>query len=58
MSKTHKDVMKYFDKNEVKKRRGEASARFKAERQRKDDTRLFKRELNFTTWLERTADKD
>jgi hypothetical protein len=58
MSKTHKDVMKYFDKNEVKKRRGEASARFKAERKRKDDTRLFKRELNFTTWLERTADKD
>jgi hypothetical protein len=58
MSKTHKDVMKYFDKNEVKKRRGEASARFKAERKRKDDTRLFKRELNFTTWLEQTADKD
>ena len=58
MSKTHKDVMKYFDKNEVKKRRGEASARFKAERKRKDDNRLFKRELNFTTWLERTADKD
>ena len=58
MSKTNKDVMKYFDKNEVKKRRGEASSRFKAERKRKDDNRLFKRELNFTTWLERTADKD
>jgi hypothetical protein len=58
MSKTHKDIMKYFDKNEAKKRRGEASARFKAERKRKDDNRLFKRELNFTTWLERTADKD
>lgn len=58
MSKTHKDVMKYFDKNEVKKRRGEASARFKAERKRKDDTRLFKRELNFTTWLEKTSQEN
>lgn len=51
MSKTHKDVMKYFDKNEAKKRRSEASARFKVERKRKDDKRFYA----FTTWLEKTA---
>lgn len=58
MSKTHKDVMKYFDKNEVKKRRGEASARFKAERKRKDDTRLFKREVSFINYIMQTSQEN
>jgi hypothetical protein len=54
MSKTHKDVMKYFDKQVGKKREGGASARFKTERKRKDERKLFR----FTTWLEQTAPKD
>ena len=55
MSKTYKDVARLFDTNKAKKRKGEASARFKAEKKRKDDTRLFKREVKFVSWLEKTA---
>ena len=54
MSKTHKDVMKFFDKNQPKKRRSEASARFKTERKRKDERKLYA----FTTWIERTAQEN
>ena len=58
MSKTYKDVVNLLDTRSVKKRRGEASSRFKAEKLRKDDTRLFKREVKFVSWLERTAGDD
>lgn len=58
MSKTYKDVVNLFDTRVVKKRRGEASARFKAEKLRKDDTRLFKREVKFVSWIEQTAGDD
>lgn len=54
MSKTHKDVMKYFDKDQTKKRERKASMRFKTEKKRKDDKRFY----NFTTWIERTAQED
>ncbi len=54
MSKTHKDVMKYFDKDQAKKRERKAQLRFKTEHKRKDDKRFY----NFTTWIERTAQED
>lgn len=57
MSKTHKDVMKYFDKDQAKKRERKALLRFKTEHKRKDDKRE-QRFYNFTTWIERTAEKD
>jgi hypothetical protein len=58
MSKTYKDVVSLFDTSKTKKRRGEASARFKSERKRKDDDKLFKREVKFVSWLERTSQDD
>ena len=57
MSKTHKDVVKYFDKQLDKKRRGEASARFKREKS-KQDQRLFKREVSFTNYIMQTSQED
>jgi len=51
-------LLNLLDTRSVKKRRGEASSRFKAEKLRKDDTRLFKREVKFVSWLERTAQDD
>ena len=51
MSKTYKDVVKLFDTNKTKKRGSQASKRFKTERKRRDDRKLY----SFTTWLEKTA---
>jgi hypothetical protein len=58
MSKTYKDVVSLFDTKKAERRRGEASARFKSERKRKDDDKLFKREVKFVSWLERTSQDD
>lgn len=58
MSKTYKDVVSLFDTSKTKKRRGEASARFKHEKQRKSDERLFKREVNFTNYIIETSKED
>ena len=54
MSKTYKDVVKLFDTNKAKKRGSQASARFKTEKKRRDERKLY----NFTTWIERTAKED
>ena len=54
MSKTYKDVVKLFDTTQAKKRESKASQRFKAERKRRDERKLY----SFTTWLERTAPQD
>lgn len=54
MSKTYKDAVKMFDTTKAKKRRGEASGRFKTERKRtsrRDERKLY----SFTTWIERTS---
>lgn len=58
MSKTYKDAVNLLDTGKAKKRRGEASARFKAERKRKDDTRLFKREVSFINYIIKSAQED
>ena len=58
MSKTYKDVVKLFDTTKAKKRDSGASARFKAERKRKDDAKLFKREVNFTNYIIETSKED
>jgi hypothetical protein len=68
MSKTYKDILNLFDASAVKKRGGEASARFKTEqrhnktakrtRSTRADDRLFKHEVRFVSWLERTASED
>ena len=58
MSKTYKDVVNLLDTTKGKKRRGEASARFKHEKLRKSDERLFKREVRFVSWIERTSQDD
>ena len=54
MSKTYKDAVKLFDTTKAKKRRSEASGRFKTERKRRDERKLY----SFTTWIERTAQED
>ena len=54
MSKTYKDVVKLFDTTKAKKRESKASQRFKAEKRKKDERKLY----SFTTWLERTAPQD
>ena len=43
--------------DQVKKRRGEASARFKRERAKQDE-RLFKREVTFTNYIIETSKED
>jgi hypothetical protein len=53
MSKTYKDL-RLLDNAKAKKQERKASVRFKTERKRKDDKRFYA----FTTWLERTAQKD
>jgi len=59
MSKTYKDVVKMFDKQTGKKRRSEASARFKREQLRRKTTeRLFKREVNFTNYIIQSSQED
>jgi hypothetical protein len=59
MSKTYKDLraFKALDKTSSVKRPKDALRRFKREKA-KSDNALFKRELHFTTWLERTAQED
>ena len=57
MSKNHKDVKK-MDSAKAKTQAHKVAVRFKTERTRKADTRLFKQELRFTTWIERTAQDD
>jgi hypothetical protein len=58
MSKTFRYlVTNKLTGEQVKKRRGEASARFKRDKTKQDE-RLFKREVAFTTWLERTTKDD
>ena len=56
MSKTK--LIKLLDKTPAQKQERKASVRFKTERTRKADTRLFKQEMRFTPWIERIADKD
>jgi hypothetical protein len=58
MSKTYKDLTKMFDTSKTKKHRGEASARFKIERKRKDNDKLFKREVNFVNYIMQTSQED
>jgi hypothetical protein len=61
MSKTFKDLrqLQPLTKIQSEKSRGDASRRFKREQLRHQaTTKLFKRELNFTTYLMHTAEKD
>lgn len=61
MSKTFRHLMvNKFDTTQTKKRGSEASQRFNTKRikQRKTEDRLFKREIHFTTYIERTAQED
>jgi hypothetical protein len=58
MSKTIRFLMpNTFTGKKEKKRGGEAAARLHKTRHR-DTTKLFKREVAFTTWLERTSKDD
>jgi len=50
MSKTYKDL-RLLDNAKAKKQERKASVRFKTEKKRRDDRKLYA----FTTWLERTA---
>lgn len=54
MSKTHKDVVRMLDTAKAKKQESKASQRFKSEKKRRDERKLYA----FTTWLERTAPQD
>jgi hypothetical protein len=54
MGKTYKDVVSLFDTTKAKKRERKVSQRFKTERKRRDERKLYA----FTTWLERTAPQD
>ena len=53
-----KGLIKLFDKTKAQKQERKASVRFKTERTRKADTRLFKQEMRFTPWIERTLQND
>ena len=59
MSKTYKDLraFKALDKTSSVKRPKDALRRFKREKA-KSDNALFKREVEFTTYIMRTAEKD
>lgn len=59
MSKTFKDLRLYqgLDKKKRDKRGSDAVRRFKREKAR-DDTRLFKREVQFTTYIDKSVGKD
>lgn len=58
MSKTFRYlVTEKLTETKAKKRKGEASARLQRTKAR-DTDRLFKREVNFTTWLERISKDD
>ena len=54
MSKTYKDVVRMLDTKKTKQRERKASQRFKTEKQRRDERKLYA----FTTWIERTAPQD
>ena len=54
MSKTYKDVVRMLDTKKTKQRERKASQRFKTERKRRDERRIYA----FTTWIERTAQED
>ena len=59
MSKTYKDLraFKALDKTSSVKRPKDALRRFKREKA-KSDNALFKREIQFTTYIMRTAQED
>ena len=59
MSKTYKDLraFKALDKTLGVKRPKDAMRRFKREKA-KSDNALFKREVQFISWIERNAEKD
>lgn len=59
MSKTYKDLraFKALDKTSSVKRPKDAMRRFKREKA-KSDNALFKREVEFTTYIMRTAQED
>jgi hypothetical protein len=54
MSKTYKDVVRMLDTKKTKQRERKVSQRFKTERKRRDERKLYA----FTTWIERTAQED
>ena len=54
MSKTYKDVVRMLDTKKTKQRESKASQRFKTQRKRRDERRIYA----FTTWIERTAQED
>ena len=55
MSKTYRYfVSEKLDTPQAKKSGGKASKRFKTEKKRRDERKLY----NFTTWIERTAKED
>jgi hypothetical protein len=61
MSKTFRYLTgNTFDTTQAKKRGSDASQRINTKRtkQRKTEDRLFKREIHFTTYIERTAQED
>ena len=57
MSKTHKDAKK-LDSAKAKAQAHKVAVRFKTERTRKADTRLFKREMQFTNYIMQTSQED
>lgn len=59
MSKTFKDLRLYqgLDKKKRDKRGSDGARRFKREKDRQD-RRLFKRDVQFTTYIEKTAEKE
>lgn len=54
MSKTYKDVVRMLDTAKAKKQERKVSQRFKTERKRRDERKLYA----FTTWIERTSKDD
>ena len=57
MSNTHKDV-KQLDSAKAKRQAHKVAVRFKTERTRKADTRLFKREMQFVNYIMQTSQED
>lgn len=59
MSKTYKDMRFYqnLDKKKQDKRGSDGARRFKKEKER-DDRRLFKRDVQFVTYIEKSVGKD
>lgn len=57
MSKTHKDVKK-IDSARAKAQAHKVAVRFKTQRTRKADTRLFKNEMHFVNYIMQTSQED